>query len=119
MVQERKIKPKKTPVISGSDVANVSKRGWVIKEKKNHLLDYAASSPITIEHVSPQISAGRFAVKREVGDTMEVWANIFKDGSDLLKAVILVRHADSDEWWAQSLLCSDEGSFPRCNMSSQ
>lgn len=62
-------------------------------------MDFAASSPITIEHVSPQISAGRYAVKREVGDTMEVWANIFKDGHDLLKAVILCRRADSDEWW--------------------
>lgn len=99
MGRERKIKPKKTPVISGSDVSDVSKRGWVIKEKKHHLMDFAASSPITIEHVSPQISAGRYAVKREVGDTMEVWANIFKDGHDLLKAVILCRRADSDEWW--------------------
>lgn len=33
MGRERKIKPKKTPVISGSDVSDVSKRGWVIKEK--------------------------------------------------------------------------------------
>lgn len=33
MGRERKIKPKKTPVLSGSDVSDVSKRGWVIKEK--------------------------------------------------------------------------------------
>ena len=47
MAQGRKIKPKKTPVLTGSDLLNVSKRGWVIKEKKNHLQDLAASSPIT------------------------------------------------------------------------
>ena len=99
MGRERKIKPKKTPVIAGSDVADVSKRGWVIKERKNRLLDRSASSPITIERVTPEISAGRYAVKREVGDTMEVQAAIFKDGHDLLKAVVMCRHADSDEWW--------------------
>ena len=99
MGRERKFKPKATPVLTGSDVGTVSKRGWIIKEKHNHLMDYAASSPITIEHVSPQIDAGRYAVKREVGDTMDVTCSIFKDGHDLIKAVILCRLADSDEWW--------------------
>lgn len=99
MGRERKFKPKATPVLTGSDVGTVSKRGWIIKEKHNHLMDYAASSPITIEHVSPQIDAGRYAVKREVGDTMDVVCSIFKDGHDLIKAVILCRLADSDEWW--------------------
>lgn len=99
MGRERKFKPKATPVLTGSDVGTVSKRGWIIKEKHNHLMDCAASSPITIEHVSPQIDAGRYAVKREVGDTMDVTCNIFKDGHDLIKAVILCRLADSDEWW--------------------
>jgi len=99
MGRERKFKPKATPVLTGSDVGTVSKRGWIIKEKHNHLMDYAASSPITIEHVSPQIDAGRYAVKREVGDTMDVTCNIFKDGHDLIKAVILCRLADSNEWW--------------------
>ncbi len=99
MGRERKFKPKATPVLTGSDVGTVSKRGWIIKEKHNHLMDYAASSPITIEHVSPQIDAGRYAVKREVGDTMDVVCSIFKDGHDLIKAVILCRLADSNEWW--------------------
>lgn len=99
MGRERKFKPKATPVLTGSDVGTVSKRGWIIKEKHNHLMDYAASSPITIEHVSPQIDAGRYAVKREVGDTMDVTCSIFKDGHDLIKAVILCRLEDSNEWW--------------------
>ncbi len=99
MGRERKFKPKATPVLTGSDVGTVSKRGWIIKEKHNHLMDYAASSPIIIEHVNPQIDAGRYAVKREVGDTMDVTCNIFKDGHDLIKAVILCRLADSNEWW--------------------
>ena len=99
MGHERKIKPKKTPVVSGSDVKEVSKRGWVLRERKNHPMDYSASSPITIEGVWPEIDAGRYAVKREVGDTMNVYADIFKDGHDLLKAVVMCRRADSADWW--------------------
>lgn len=109
MGRERKFKPKATPVLTGSDVGTVSKRGWIIKEKHNHLMDYAASSPITIEHVSPQIDAGRYAVKREVGDTMDVVCSIFKDGHDLIKAVILCRLADSDEWWETPMIEVNHG----------
>ena len=109
MGTERKIKPKSTPVLTGSDIAGVSKRGWVIKEKHNHLMDLSASLPIIIEDVSPQINAGRYAVKREVGDTMDVTATIFKEGHDLLKAVILCRHADSNEWWETPMTQVNQG----------
>ena len=77
MAYERKIKPKKTPVVTGSDVENLSKRGWVLRERKNHPMDYSSSSPITIEAVWPEIDGGRYAVKREVGDKMDVFADIF------------------------------------------
>ncbi|MCQ2914448.1 MAG: alpha-1,4-glucan--maltose-1-phosphate maltosyltransferase [Alphaproteobacteria bacterium] len=109
MGRERKIKPKATPVLTGSDVKDVSKRGWIIKEKHNHLMDYSASSPITIENVYPQIDEGRYAVKREVGDVMDVSANIFKDGHDLLKAVVLCRYEDSDEWWETPMYETNHG----------
>ncbi len=105
----RKIKPKSTPVLSGSDVRDVCKRGWTIKEKKAHLMDFAASSPITIENVWPEIDAGRYAVKREVGDTMDVRADIFKDGHDILKAVVMCRRADSTEWWEAPMVEVNRG----------
>lgn len=98
MAYERKIKPKKTPVVTGSDVENLSKRGWVLRERKNHPMDYSSSSPITIEAVWPEIDGGRYAVKREVGDKMDVFADIFKDGHDILRAVIMCRRADGQEW---------------------
>lgn len=38
----------------------------------------------------PQIDAGRYPVKRTVGETLDVWADIFRDGHEHLVAV--VRH---------------------------
>jgi len=42
--------------------------------------------PIIIEDLQPELDAGRHAVKRVVGDELEVSAAIFKDGHDLLAA---------------------------------
>ena len=44
--------------------------------------------PIRIEHVRPAVDGGRFPVKREVGDRLEVSADILKEGHERLTAVI-------------------------------
>ena len=43
---------------------------------------------IVIEAVEPELDAGRYAVKRVVGETVSVQADVFKEGHDIL-AVIL------------------------------
>ncbi len=43
---------------------------------------------IAIEQVYPEIDHGRFAAKRIAGEKIEVWADIFMDGHDLLHAVV-------------------------------
>jgi starch synthase (maltosyl-transferring) len=48
---------------------------------------------LVIEHVTPMLEGGRHPVKRIVGNMVEVGANIFKDGHDLIGARILYRHA--------------------------
>ncbi|MBK9179195.1 MAG: alpha-1,4-glucan--maltose-1-phosphate maltosyltransferase [Acidimicrobiales bacterium] len=45
---------------------------------------------VVIEAVRPQVDGGRFAVKRVVGEAVEVHADVFADGHDELGAV--VRH---------------------------
>ena len=45
---------------------------------------------IEIQYPSPSVDGGRYPAKRAVGDTVEVSADIFRDGHDLLRAV--VRH---------------------------
>ena len=53
---------------------------------------------ITIEDVWPQIDGGRWPIKRVVGDVVDVWADIFKEGHDLLTARVLFRPEDETEW---------------------
>jgi starch synthase (maltosyl-transferring) len=52
---------------------------------------------IVIENVTPKVDCGRFAAKAVVGDKVEVAADIWKDGHELLRAVVLWRKLDEDE----------------------
>src|SRR5258705_7896711 len=54
--------------------------------------------PILIERVQPAVDDGRYPCKRAVGDHLEVSADIFKEGHDLLDAVILYRARDESRW---------------------
>jgi starch synthase (maltosyl-transferring) len=56
------------------------------------------SRSIVIQNVAPSLDGGRYPVKREVGDTFTVTAEIFREGHDLLTAVILYRRKDEKEW---------------------
>ncbi len=54
--------------------------------------------PIAIERVQPAVHDGRYPCKREVGDRLDVSADIFKEGHDLLDAVILYRTREESRW---------------------
>jgi len=54
---------------------------------------------IEIENVYPEIDAGRHPAKRVVGDTVEVWADLFRDGHDKLAAVL--KYAFEAEDWRE------------------
>src|SRR5258705_12821666 len=54
--------------------------------------------PILIERVQPAVDDGRYPCKRAVGDHLEGSADIFKEGHDLLDAVILYRARDESRW---------------------
>lgn len=53
---------------------------------------------IVIEGVEPTVDAGRHAVKTVAGDIIQVGADIWKDGHDLLKAAVLFRKLKPEEW---------------------
>lgn len=46
-----------------------------------------------IDHVSPVVDGGRYALKRLVGDDINVRAAVFKDGHDALGAEVVIRDA--------------------------
>ena len=54
-----------------------------------------AKSPsrIRIEHPAPTVDCGRWPVKRTVADTVHVSADIFRDGHEVLRAVVRWRDA--------------------------
>ena len=53
---------------------------------------------VIIENVAPTVDGGRYAVKREVGDVVEVEADIFKEGHDVIVAVLKYRRAREAAW---------------------
>jgi starch synthase (maltosyl-transferring) len=53
---------------------------------------------ILIQDVRPQVDCGRYPVKVTQGDAVEVAATIFKDGHDILRAVVRYRAAGTRKW---------------------
>jgi starch synthase (maltosyl-transferring) len=53
---------------------------------------------IVIQYPSPSVDDGRYAVKRCAGDHVRVEADVFRDGHDLLRAVIRFRGPDGGDW---------------------
>ena len=64
------------------------------------LVDRALSTlrRVVIEGVAPEVDAGKFTIKRCVGDRVRVQADIFADGHDQLGARLLFRRAEDSEW---------------------
>jgi starch synthase (maltosyl-transferring) len=68
---------------------------------------------VIIENIWPAIDGGRYPVKIEIGDSIEVWADIFSHGHQIISSFLLyrqrgkkrwqripMRHFDNDRWHA-------------------
>jgi starch synthase (maltosyl-transferring) len=76
-----------------------------------------------VESVRPEVDCGRFAIKRVVGESVEVEADVFADGHDAVVAVLLFRHQDEKQWrevpmefrhndhWVASFTCEKLGRY--------
>src|SRR4029078_13629264 len=53
---------------------------------------------IQIQAVEPIVDCGRYPVKRTVGDRVEVYATVFKDGHDTLAGAVRVRGPGERRW---------------------
>ena len=56
-------------------------------------------STVVIENVEPAIDCGRYPVTRVAGQELEVAADIFKDGHDVLAAVLKWRPIGQPQWF--------------------
>lgn len=52
---------------------------------------------VAIEHVEPQVDGG-YPIKRVVGDTVVVEADLFADGHDVVRGLLRFRHETQDQW---------------------
>ncbi len=78
---------------------------------------------VTIEHVAPELDGGRYPIKREYGDSLEVTADVFKEGHDTLSVLLLYRKKGASQWtrlpmqpigndrWKTSFWLDDIGRF--------
>jgi starch synthase (maltosyl-transferring) len=57
-----------------------------------------------IEDVYPLIDGGRYPVKRVVGERVEVWADIFRDGHEITAASLIWRGALDREWRREPMI---------------
>jgi starch synthase (maltosyl-transferring) len=58
----------------------------------------AAGGAFSIEDIYPLIDGGRFPVKRIVGEPIEVWADIYRDGHEVTAAALIWRREQDRDW---------------------
>lgn len=53
---------------------------------------------IVIENLSPQIDCGSYFIKRIVGQTINVAADVFSDGHDIIECCVKFKHESDKNW---------------------
>src|SRR6266851_8807434 len=97
--------PTQTPNGANGNVRRTSST----KHKLGTLLAPAATSAssvppfdaypaIAIEAVQPELNGGHWPIKRVVGDRIEVSADIFREGHDVLQARVIYHALDEPDW---------------------
>ncbi|MBV9532059.1 MAG: alpha-1,4-glucan--maltose-1-phosphate maltosyltransferase, partial [Bradyrhizobium sp.] len=71
--------------------------------KTAQIVEGATVGAFHIEDVYPSVDAGRFPVKRIVGERIEVWADIYRDGHDVTAAALLW-HRDGERQWQRTAM---------------
>jgi starch synthase (maltosyl-transferring) len=86
-------------------------------------LDPLLQRRVVIEHVTPEVDEGRFAVKRTVGEDVAVEADVFADGHDEVAAALLWRRVGGRDWhetrmaalgndrWRGSFTCAEHTDY--------
>lgn len=77
----------------------------VVRERANFLAELRERSPADptgprffIEDIFPSVDGGHYPVKRIAGESVDVWADIFREGHDVLAAALLWRREIDTDW---------------------
>lgn len=58
---------------------------------------------VIIKHVTPEIDCGTYPVKRSIGESVKVEADIFADGHDEIRADLLFRKQGEKDWQKKTM----------------
>jgi starch synthase (maltosyl-transferring) len=104
--------------------SSIDRRQNLIERRQEPVgIPEALSRRVVVERIRPAIDNGRWPIKRTVGETVQVWADIFADGHDVILAVLRDRSASgewhetpmtlvapgTDEWTAAFIVASEPG----------
>ncbi|MEA2011483.1 MAG: maltotransferase domain-containing protein, partial [Verrucomicrobiota bacterium] len=64
---------------------------------------------IIIQNVNPEIDGGAFPIKRKKGDFVEVFAEVFREGHDVIAAQLLYRKEGTKNWEIKEMTCINPG----------
>ena len=64
----------------------------------NALVNASIKQPFQIEEIVPSVDCGRFPVKHIVGETIAVWADIYRDGHEIVAAELIWRGESESDW---------------------
>ncbi len=62
---------------------------------------------VVIERVEPEVDGGRFPIKRTIGDKVQVRADIYADGHDVVRGVLRHRPVDASAWIEEEMRLVD------------
>jgi starch synthase (maltosyl-transferring) len=74
---------------------------WGATQRQKGAMDVAAIAGrrrVVIEGLAPEVDAGRFPIKRAVGETVAVEADAFADGHDVIRVALHHRSARAADW---------------------
>jgi starch synthase (maltosyl-transferring) len=78
--------------------------GITVNKTSQTVESAAVGGVFHIEDVYPLIDGGRFPVKRIAGERVEVWADIYRDGHDVVSAGLVWRREREREWRREPMI---------------
>lgn len=70
-------------------------------------MPHSHAQTVVIDNFYPCLEGGRYPVKRVVGELLDVYADAFKDGHDVLSAVLKWRAAGNQRWFESPMRLLD------------
>ncbi|ABD89213.1 alpha-1,4-glucan--maltose-1-phosphate maltosyltransferase [Rhodopseudomonas palustris] len=72
--------------------------GITVNKTAQTVQSAAVGGAFHIEEIFPIVDGGRYAVKRIVGEPIAIWADVFRDGHEVIAAAVVWRREQDQDW---------------------